>query len=470
LEGCHHGRPFVFASGRFHAFVYLYTSKEIVMIALQVNKTRFFTSHFFMMLLLIIVLSKSEFARGQNSVILLSAPSVNEPYYSSVFNQIIAYDIAFANKVNSINGNDRVIILTDAATKPYLQPALPDSVLIVANVADIWIRDFSPVITTQTVKFDYRPSYLSIPDANFIDNSFRTWFLSAGLNYNNDSPLILDGGNFVWNRADKAILTQRVFLDNPTYTQHDIDSMLKFMLDIDKICYLPEEVGDISGHSDGMVMFADTNHLFVNTFDEPFRTQVLSAISNVFTGINITEVPYPYDTSTWNDWPSACGIYLNSLVTQSAIYMPLYGLADDSLMLDTMQAHTNKQVVCIDASPVCYMGGSVRCLTMVATGSMANTIMLLAGQHPSIIAENAESEGIIVTPNPFSESTTLRFFNPKKEIVFIEIIDICGKREALFTTHENSFLVERNGLAAGVYLLKLTNAEGDCVVRKIVIR
>jgi hypothetical protein len=150
--------------------------------------------------------------------------------------------------------------------------------------------------------------------------------------------------------------------------------------------------------------------------------------------------------------------------------MPLYGLADDSLMLDTMQAHTNKQVVCIDASPVCYMGGSVRCLTMVATGSMANTIMLLAGQHPSIIAENAESEGIIVTPNPFSESTTLRFFNPKKEIVFIEIIDICGKREALFTTHENSFLVERNGLAAGVYLLKLTNAEGDCVVRKIVIR
>lgn len=43
--------------------------------------------------------------------------------------------------------------------------------------------------------------------------------------------------------------------------------------------------------------------------------------------------------------PSACGYYLNSLVTENHIYVPVYDLAEDQLVLDLIQSHTSKKVI-----------------------------------------------------------------------------------------------------------------------------
>ena len=38
----------------------------------------------------------------------------------------------------------------------------------------------------------------------------------------------------------------RVFADNPQYSQDEIDQMLKELLEVTEIAYLPEEEGDIT--------------------------------------------------------------------------------------------------------------------------------------------------------------------------------------------------------------------------------
>ncbi|MBL6983077.1 MAG: hypothetical protein ISR58_18030 [Anaerolineales bacterium] len=79
-------------------------------------------------------------------LLVLSAPSINEPYYAEVFDQIIEFDIAYAN---AVLGHDNIIILADEDTMPSLEDALPGDFLLHAGAADIWMRDFTTVIPAQ---------------------------------------------------------------------------------------------------------------------------------------------------------------------------------------------------------------------------------------------------------------------------------------------------------------------------------
>ena len=308
---------------------------------------------------------------NEKSVIVMVAPSINEEYYQEVFSEIIEYDI---NTVNAIHGRDNIVLLVDEATKPLFEGQIPDDVIHVSDVADIWIRDFGTVDTITEVKFDYKPQYLTNDDSIWIDDSYRDWFAAKNLS-SKKSDLILDGGNLVFNGKDKAVTTVRVFEDNPQYSESEIDSMLKDLLQVTEIAYLPEEEGDITGHSDGMVMWAESDKLLVNEYQEPFRSQVLLELEESFSDIEIVEIPYVLHNELWRDWPSACGYYLNSLVTDDYIYVPIYGLEEDQQVLDLIQSQTSKQVVSIDASNVCFMGGSVRCLTWTTDGTNAETIL-----------------------------------------------------------------------------------------------
>ena len=97
--------------------------------------------------------------------------------------------------------------------------------------------------------------------------------------------------------------------------------------------------------------------------------------------IEIIEIPYVFQEGLWKGWPSACGYYLNSLVTENYIYVPVYGLEEDEYVLELIQSYTNKEVVSINAEDVCFMGGSVRCLTWTTDGIDANKLLEFAEQN-----------------------------------------------------------------------------------------
>ena len=312
---------------------------------------------------------------NEKTLIVLSAPSVNDKYYSAIFLNIIDY---MANFINIVSGKDEAVILVDAATLPYFKNKVPSTSLIKVQVEDIWIRDFSPVIPSKQVKFKYLPQSQSASDARIIDKSFEDWFLSNKLKYHAKSSIILDGGTVVDNTAgSRVIVTDRILSDNPSLTKASAKESLKQLMGVQQVAVIREIVGDTTGHADGMAMWVTNSKILLQTLDEPIRSQVIDELESSFPGVHIVEVPDYYQDATWQGFSSACNIFVNSVVTDNFIYMPTFDTAHDNKMLELFQSHTDKTVVPVPAKNVCFMGGSVRCLSWQVKGANKAKILQL---------------------------------------------------------------------------------------------
>lgn len=96
--------------------------------------------------------------------------------------------------------------------------------LTLEGTKDIWIRDYAPlqIQRGQFIQFRYRPDYLHDRDQHTITKPavFRSL---PFLRERRHSRLILDGGNVVAT-SRTAILTQKVFAENPTLTESQIQN------------------------------------------------------------------------------------------------------------------------------------------------------------------------------------------------------------------------------------------------------
>lgn len=300
-----------------------------------------------------------------NDVIVLAAPSIvdasDEEDYAQVFDGIVDFDVDYAN---AIYGHDNVFILVDEETRSYFTGRVPEEILIDSAPLHIWMRDFTTINPHQPVQFRYTPASFEGDQAyaDEIQNEFNQLLDEVGINVpqarNGRQYLKLDGGNIVDNYAGRIITTDRFLEDNKLSRQQAI-TLLKKELNAKEVAILPAD-DPILAHSDGMVMFSDENTLFVNEYDEPFRSDVLSELRSAFPGVKIIEVEVAWDKE---DESSACGINLNATVTSNYIYMPHFGDATSDRVLAKIQKHTSKKVIPVPASGVCKLGGSVRCLS-----------------------------------------------------------------------------------------------------------
>jgi agmatine deiminase len=304
-------------------------------------------------------------------LVVLVAPSVNDKYYKKFFKQTIDLDIRLAE---TIIGHDNVVMLADKDTMPYLLGCLPDDVLLEAEVPDIWVRDFSPSVPSKMVQFVYKPRYLKNSDASFIQNGFVSFIESFGLHFEH-SRLVLDGGNIVDNNRDKAVITERMLADNSELSTETVIAQLKASTGITHLAIIPEEPDDTTGHADDMVMWLSENILAVNRYDEPFRTQVMTTLQDGLPGVIIVETPNGYLPGTWKGFDSACGLNINSITTNSFLYVPVFGTATDDDFLGIVRRYSDKKIETVNAKNVCFMGGSVRCLSWQVTGDNARKLI-----------------------------------------------------------------------------------------------
>jgi agmatine/peptidylarginine deiminase len=297
----------------------------------------------------------------EKSIIVLSAPSMKNKYYSSKFIEIIDYMTNFANLVI---GKDEVVILADADTLPKFKGKVSSNILIETVIDDIWIRDFSPVIPTKQVKFKFSPSYHRNSVSKHIDNSFENWFVQNGLEYHAKSDIILDGGNVVDNvGGTRVIITDRILQDNPSLTKSSAKDQLKQLLGVNEVAIIREPPDDTTGHADGLAMWPMDDKIFLIKIDEPIHREIVNELESSFPGVQIIEVPDYTPTTKWKNFTSAHNCFVNSIVTDGYIYMPTFNDVYDIEMLELFKSHTNKTIVPISAENVAMMGGSVRCLT-----------------------------------------------------------------------------------------------------------
>jgi agmatine/peptidylarginine deiminase len=307
----------------------------------------------------------------EKMLIVISAPSVHDEYYKKHFKQIIEFDIRYAK---AVMGKDDIVVLADKDTLPYFKDQLPKEILLEAEVEDIWLRDFATVHPSKMVKFAY-----DRPQEPSIEKSFLQFATENALQFQNSS-LKVDGGNVVDNNLDKIILTDKVLERNPKLSYSQIVTKLKQALGVTEVAIIPMDE-EYLGHSDGMVMFIDDKTVIMNDYhQEPdFKTEVLTALQTQLSGIKVHQITGAGYGEQYGDYASACGIYVNSVVTDNYIYLPVFGNdIEDNAVAKKIQSLTDKTVVTVDTQEVCFLGGNLRCLSWQLTGDNAQKIIAAA--------------------------------------------------------------------------------------------
>ncbi len=323
------------------------------------------------MICLFLAMTSAQFENvpDDENIIILVGP---DNYYANSLNEFVDFHSEFANSAGS---RDHFFIVINNYNDNLYQAQLPDEILISATVNDIWVRDFG-IQNLQGInhKFDYSPDYLDNWTSNWIDNSFINFFNNTDLEYTNHN-IVLDGGNFQTNGIDKAVITTRIFSDNPNLSEIQIRNYFNTNLGINEIAFIPEDIGDPVGHSDGYVVWLTPTKLAVNDSEEPYHTQIYNVLESSLSGIEYIDMPFAPDNGNGADgFGSAKGIYVNSLQTTDNFYVPIFGIPEDALALAIYEEHTNKNVIPIDAAEVSNWGGSVHCLSMEILRAAENQV------------------------------------------------------------------------------------------------
>lgn len=306
----------------------------------------------------------------EKMLIIITPPSIDNTYYKDVYDEIIAFDIAYAKQIME---RDNVIVLADKATLVHLAQYLPQDILLEQKLDDIWLRDCSTVNPAAPVQFRYAAAAQgSQSDADFVQETFNVFLDKYGIDFKYKN-LILDGGNYVDNYHGRAIVSECFWVDSelsyPTGKQ-----VLQQTLGLQEVAIIPVDDPKGLAHAEGQVMFIDENIVAITGYqDQAYLQDIKTELNQSFPGIKTIVIPTAFDTKVWDPkFKSAGGIHVNSTVTNHYIYLPtFYGLTDETV-LALIRKNSKKEIIPIDASDICMMGGSVRCLAWQLMGIMQN--------------------------------------------------------------------------------------------------
>lgn len=172
------------------------------------------------------------------------------------------------------------------------------------------------------------------------------------------SHINLDGGNVVFSPSgEKAIITDRVFTENPKYEKSVLISELEKLLEAE-IIIITSLKSDMTGHADGMVRFVDEHTAIGNCV--PSKNGLEQRIKCVIRMHGIDVIDFPYQTGSGI---SAVGSYLNFLETESCIFLPTFGIDMDATAIATSCRIFTKKVVPVNIQEIAEDGGCLNCIS-----------------------------------------------------------------------------------------------------------
>lgn len=229
---------------------------------------------------------------------------------------------------------------------------------------DIWCRDYMPIQIEKEkfIQFRYEPSYLkddleiqSDPKEVCKMNKIESQF----------SKINLDGGNVV-NWSDRAILTDRIFDENPEYT-----SKIKLISEIEKllqveIIVIPQIKSDMTGHADGMVRFVDKNTVLGNDREKEFKYWK-NGINQILKEKGIEYIDIPFLDHKERKYPDhAIGCYVNYLEVENLIVLPIFETEknkDQEVYDKFREIFPVRKIETINYNEIGFYGGLLNCTT-----------------------------------------------------------------------------------------------------------
>lgn len=231
---------------------------------------------------------------------------------------------------------------------------------------DIWCRDYMPIQTESGnfVQFRYDPSYLKgnkeweasrsdvkeVCKLNNIDAQF--------------SNINLDGGNVLICEG-RAIISDRIFSENPDMNREELVSELSKLLECE-IIIIPAENDDMTGHADGMVRFVDRNTILGNKLADEYKYW-REKMQKVIDEYDLKYIDVPFFEPKDSKHPiSAIGVYVNYLEVNNIIVLPVFGREEDRQVVSIIEkAFPERVIETIDYNEVALEGGLLNCTTWV---------------------------------------------------------------------------------------------------------
>ena len=227
-----------------------------------------------------------------------------------------------------------------------------------AGAKDIWARDYMSVRTKggKYMSFRYEPSYLAD------DPQLRTNYkadiaphFNLPITYSN---INLDGGNVVFSPSrSKAVITDRVFSENPAYDKNTLLTELENLLEAE-IIIIPSLISDMTGHADGVVRFVNENTVIGNA--SPYKNGYEQKVKRALKKHGISVVDFPYFDSAGI---SAVGSYLNFLETEKHIFLPVFGDAQDETAVKRANEIFDKKIIAVNINGIAKNGGVLNCIS-----------------------------------------------------------------------------------------------------------
>lgn len=232
------------------------------------------------------------------------------------------------------------------------------------STKDIWCRDYMPIQIEKIkfVQFRYEPSYLkdelelqSDPKKVCKANNLRPEF----------SKINLDGGNVV-NWTDRAIITDRVFDENPEYTSRTkLISEIEKLLEVE-IIVIPQINSDMTGHADGLIRFVDRNTLLGNNREQECKYWK-NGINKVLKENGLDYIDIPFLDHKEKKYPDhAIGCYVNYLEVENLIVLPVFETENnkDQKVYDKFrEIFPDRKIETINYNEIGLYGGLLNCTT-----------------------------------------------------------------------------------------------------------
>ena len=182
-------------------------------------------------------------------------------------------------------------------------------------------------------------------------------------------PLVLEqGGNFITDGKGTMLCSEHVMNQNPDVGEKRFKEILRDYYGCTQVIFLPNQPGEICGHADMVVKFADPITIFVASATGTLWEESLDELAQTLTNskslsgenYNVVRLPVPTNQILGED--SKDWSYINSLTVNNKIIVPLYNAPEDKQALKIYQETLpDYEIVGLDFHE--YFFGAIHCQT-----------------------------------------------------------------------------------------------------------
>lgn len=270
----------------------------------------------------------------------------------------------------------------------FLQKKNSKLCVIEMEFNDTWARDYGPLTVFEygcPVLLNFRfngwgMKYAACYDNQISSGLFKKNVFLKNVELKNYSDFVLEGGSVENNGAGCLLTTDSCLLSknrNEPKNKAEIENLLKEVLYIKKIIWLHNGYlsgDDTDGHIDMMARFCNKDTIaYVKCYredDEHFLSfekmekELLDAVDQDGNPFNLIPVPLPdpvFDTDRCR-LPAS---YLNFLILNEAVLVPVYNVLQDKTALDIMVTlFPGRKIIPVYSVPLIRQHGAIHCVSM----------------------------------------------------------------------------------------------------------